>query len=882
MAHGQDGLHRFGDGPVYRERHSSDNGSVRRGQPPVIVAGARVTDAASDRQRPREVVATLMIPQPVDAAPEGADLDRTVRRRWRDRRLTGRPEAPRDPDAQAYVIHVTPLPAAGPVDAARVRLHTALDAIARHRAMCGLRVDHVLGWDCHHPSVPADAPRDAVAAHVDTDVRARRALACDDAVHTFRTMDATYVDSVWWALAQLTDAGLLHEVTRSTGWCAGCRRDAGPVTSTERSSSTALVRFPVVGDNALCTAGASLLVTVEDPAELPAVGAVTTATDGELVLAHAAGDAYPVVLARDAVTAVLGHDVAVHREVTAGELRGLSLRNPAAPGGARVRVMAGSTPAATTTGLAPVANDDRAGGGTRDAILRDLRDRGLLLREDDRRLRVDLCGTCGAAVDRLVRTDWAIDTSVAADRLRSERAEVAWHGDDVPAGGGPDPDRARVVSRRGRWGTPLPLWRCADCREVTVVAGSAQLVALAGCEIDDVDVRDPSSVDAVTFACPRCPDGTARHVSLLVDAGFEAGVMPFARFGFPGAPGSDAYVARRCHTDLVVDPCGTADDVLTISTLLWDANGYDAVLAIVGDGAPVGIDVPELCARHGADAVRWAALTTPDRWGTGNACDDLARAATDRLISPLRDACAAFTAVATDVGWTPADGSDADGIAARGRWDRWILADLADTVTCVRRQLDALDLAGAGRRIGQFVYGLSRWRAQRTPEGGRAEDPADRACALATFHECLVTVAALLAPFTPLVSDELFEQMVRATEPAAPDSVHLLRYPMPDPSARDEKLRHSMRADGDREVRLARDVIRAVNELREHEAMNDDQRIMVRIDADAEVAAAVETHRRTIADDVLATRIELGPTDHGVPVPLGDARARMALRRAAG
>jgi hypothetical protein len=88
-----------------------------------------------------------------------------------------------------------------------------------------------------------------------------------------------------------------------------------------------------------------------------------------------------------------------------------------------------------------------------------------------------------------------------------------------------------------------------------------------------------------------------------------------------------------------------------------------------------------------------------------------------------------------------------------------------------------------------------------------------------------------------------------------------------------------MRADHDHGLRLAHDVVRVVNELRMHPGVEGDERITVRIDADAEVAAAVETHRRTIADGVLAVRIELGPTGDGVPVPLNSSLATITGQR---
>lgn len=817
-----------------------------------------------------------MIPQPTDPAAEAGDLHHTVRRRWRDRRLTGMPPVPQDPDAPAYVIHVTGVPAVGPVDAGRATVHTAADVIARHRAMTGARVEQVLGWGCHDPG---DRAPD-IAAHVGQDARIRRALCCDDDTVCVTATDATYVDSVWWAVAQLWDAGLVDEVPTTARWCRVCAQtiDRADITVVERTATTALVRFPALGDNPLCTAGASLLVAVHHVGALPSVRVVATTRTTDLVLAQGPGDAYPLVLSRVMVAPVLGHDATIHREVGVAEVDGLRCRHPSTSGDVTVTV-GPELPAAEATGFAP-RPDDTAPSDDADAAQVDaLRGTGLLLRVDGHDRTVELCGTCGGRVRDADEREWAAATSRVADQLATERAAVTHHSLTGTTPAAPSDGSDLVISRRATHGIPLPLWRCDACDHVTAVSGRARLATLAGCDADMLDAHD-GSIEAATFPCRACSDGTARHVGLVTDAGVDAGAMPFARFGFPALPGSDSHVARRCHADLVIDPTGAAADAMVVvASLLWDAGSHDAVLTTgtTTDGAHT--DVEGLCARHGADAVRWAAVTSTAEWLGGARCEELAAGAAEALVTPLLDACTSFEKASADAAWSPADAADVAAVTARPVWDRWILAELADTTAVVRRNLDDLDLAGAAHRIRAFAMAIGRWRSQRSADP-RATAERDGASALATFHECLVTVAALLAPFTPFLSDELFERLVRSSEPVAPDSVHLLRYPVPHAAARDDELRRSMRLHHDHGLRLAHDVVRVVNELRVHHGVEDDVRITVRIDADAEVAAAVETHRRTIADGVLAARIELGPTEDGVPVPLNDVPARLALRRA--
>ena len=131
-----------------------------------------------------------------------------------------------------------------------------------------------------------------------------------------------------------------------------------------------------------------------------------------------------------------------------------------------------------------------------------------------------------------------------------------------------------------------------------------------------------------------------------------------------------------------------------------------------------------------------------------------------------------------------ADGFDpfaepAPALSSRPLLDRWILSRLAGTVRDVREGMDGYDATGAGRRIQSFVDDLSNWYVRRSRRrfwnpGGRGG--AESVAAFHTLHECLVTVATLLAPFVPFVSEEIWSNLT-AERAGRPDSVHLADYP---------------------------------------------------------------------------------------------------------
>src|SRR5215204_3035817 len=98
--------------------------------------------------------------------------------------------------------------------------------------------------------------------------------------------------------------------------------------------------------------------------------------------------------------------------------------------------------------------------------------------------------------------------------------------------------------------------------------------------------------------------------------------------------------------------------------------------------------------------------------------------------------------------------------------------------------MENYDVIGYTRPIGTFVENLSNWYVRLSRRRFWDSDPD----ALATLHEVLVTLAQLLAPATPFVSEELYQNLVVKISPSAPDSVHLSRWPAVNTTHIDEQL----------------------------------------------------------------------------------------------
>jgi isoleucyl-tRNA synthetase len=123
-------------------------------------------------------------------------------------------------------------------------------------------------------------------------------------------------------------------------------------------------------------------------------------------------------------------------------------------------------------------------------------------------------------------------------------------------------------------------------------------------------------------------------------------------------------------------------------------------------------------------------------------------------------------------------GDDDEGAAGEPTdLDRWIRSRLAATVATVTERMENYDTTTAGRTIADFVDDLSNWYVRAARRRFWRGD----AAALETLHDSLLTVSKLLAPLTPFIADEIYDNL-DGSEP----SVHLTDWP--EPAARDEEL----------------------------------------------------------------------------------------------
>jgi isoleucyl-tRNA synthetase len=652
-------------------------------------------------------------------------------------------------------------------------------------------------------------------------------LDLDDA---YRTLDDEYIESVWWALEQIHAKGLLYEGHRVVPYCPRC--------GTALSSHEVALGYRDVVDRSIYVklqlqdSDDKLLIWTTTPWTLPGNVAAAVAPDVEYVRAqvdgetlivagalaprlfgdsveivdrfpgsaligrHYAGPLFALsdreeggfpVIAGDFVTTDDGTGI-VHIAPAFGEddfraaiASGLlaadapeALYNPVEPNGtydARVSGFAGRFV------KDPVLTDE---------LISDLRRRGLLWRELGYEHSYPHCWRCGTPLIYYAKKSWYIATSTLRERLLAANETVNWYPPHIKEGRFGDWLANNVdwaLSRERYWGTPLPIWRCVNDHRVCI-GSFADLERRTG-----QGVGDPHRpfVDELSFPCEECGE-TMQRVPEVIDVWFDSGSMPFAQHHAP-FENLELY-ERSSPADFICEALdqtrGWFYSLLAISTLLHDRAPYRNVvclgLLVDGDGFKMSkskgnvVEPWAILDRLGADAFRWYFFTAKQPWDGYRFSPDVVGDAVRLFLRQLWNVYSFFVLYANA---TAGAGAGAD--LPLTELDRWILSRLAATTAAVREGLDAYDTTSAGREISAFVEDLSNWYVRRSRRRFWDGDPA----ALRTLRECLVTVAQLLAPFTPFIADAIYDNL-DGDEP----SVHLCEFPQP--GERDPGLESAM------------------------------------------------------------------------------------------
>lgn len=435
-------------------------------------------------------------------------------------------------------------------------------------------------------------------------------------------------------------------------------------------------------------------------------------------------------------------------------------------------------------------------------IIKELISRGRMLKHGRIKHTYPFCWRCNTPLLYVARPTWYIRTSQFKNRLVELNENINWYPGHIKHGrfgNWLENNIDWALGRNRYWGTPLPVWICADCGHQDCFGSRDELSKKAGKDYSGLELHRPY-VDEVTYKCPEC-GGEMQRVPELIDVWFDSGAMPYAQWGYPlkNAEEFKAQFPADFISEAIDQTRGWFYSLHAISTLLMDQECFKNVicLGLVLDekghkmSKHVGNVVSpwEVIRDNGADAMRWYLFTSSPAGQERRFSSSLVNEVLRTFTLQLWNTYSFFVMYANLDGWKPEKGQKVE----YSDLDRWLLSALNALIRNITKAYEEYDVNTATRPIQVFVDQLSNWYLRRSRRRfWKSEGDADKNAAYQTLYTALVTVAKLIAPAMPFVADELYRNLVCSVDPDAVESVHMADWPAFDESLIDEQLNHEM------------------------------------------------------------------------------------------
>ena len=664
-----------------------------------------------------------------------------------------------------------------------------------------------------------------------------------DMDNPYITYDNDYIESEWWALKAIYEKGLLYKGHKIVPYCPRC----GTALSShevaqgykEVKETSATVRFRVPDEE-----NTYFLAWTTTPWTLPSN--VSLCVNPDVTYAYVRVDGKEtLIMAKDLIGTVLeGHDTEIIKEVVGRELEYkhyeplFECTRKAAGGKDAFYVMVDDYVTTTDgTGIvhnAPAFGEDdyrvckkydlpfvqmvdskgeMCGGTPWDGVfvkkadpmvLKDLDERGLLFAAPRFEHSYPFCWRCDTPLIYYARSSWFIAMTKVKDRLIDYNRRINWIPETIKEGRMGNFLENVIdwgISRERYWGTPLPVWVCDKCGKIHVVGSRKELSELTGCD-ENVELHKPY-VDPLTWQC-EC-GGTMRREPVVIDCWFDSGSMPFAQWHYP-FENRDKFERRypaNFISEAIDQTRGWFYTLSAIAACLFDSPAFlnCIVLGHVQDkegrkmSKHIGnvVDPWVLLDNQGADAVRWYFYTSSMPWLPNRFSAEAVSESQRKYMGTFWNTYAFYILYADIDNFDPTRHK-----LVRENltpMDRWILSRLNTLIGHVEAYLDDLKMTEAGREMQDFMDDLSNWYVRRCRERYWGKDmTADKEAAYMTLYTVLKTMALISAPFTPFMSETMYQNMVRTVDKDAPESIHLCDWPKKDESFIDPELEANMAA----------------------------------------------------------------------------------------
>ncbi len=433
------------------------------------------------------------------------------------------------------------------------------------------------------------------------------------------------------------------------------------------------------------------------------------------------------------------------------------------------------------------------------AIIARLKEEGKLVKKENYLHSYPFCWRTGTPLIYRAMDCWYVDVQKIKGRMVANNQKITWipeHLKDGRFGKWLEGARDWAISRNRFWGNPIPVWKCDGSDYVEVMGSIAELEEKCGQKVDDIHKHN---VDKLTWPSPD-GKGTMRRVPDVLDCWFESGSMPYAQLHYPFE--NKERFARTFPADFICEGLdqtrGWFYTLTIMASALFDEPAFKHCVVngiiLAEDGEKMSkskgnfTDPMLLVNQYGADALRFALMNSAAVHADDlKFSDQMVKDVLKSIILPLWNAYSFFVTYANIDGYVP---SETPFEQLKNPLDRWMISTL-EALTCeMDDALDKYDIQRACTSLLRFMDSLNNWYIRRSRRRfWKSENDGDKKMAYDTLYKVLVTFVKLACPILPFICEEIYQNLRSKDDP---ESVHLCTYPKYDASHRDYALERMM------------------------------------------------------------------------------------------
>ncbi len=441
------------------------------------------------------------------------------------------------------------------------------------------------------------------------------------------------------------------------------------------------------------------------------------------------------------------------------------------------------------------------------AIIKYLASKNLLFAKEKYEHSYPHCWRCDTPLINYATSSWFVNvTKIKTDAL-AQAEKINWTPEHIKIGRfGQWLTGARdwSISRQRFWASVMPIWVCDQCDDKIVFGSVADLEKASNQKVTDLHKH---IVDEVTFQCIKC-SGTMKRVPDVLDTWFDSGSMPYAQMHYPfeNKEKFDHSFPAKFIAEGVDQTRAWFYYLHVLGTALKNSPAFENVIVngivLAEDGKKMAKKLqnypdPEIVMeKYGADALRLYLLSSPVMLAENLSFTEKDLVVVYRRFTTLLQNVLSFyqmfKAEGKQVAFNP--------LALHNILDQWIVAKLARLNTEVELAMQEYNLVKATRPLFDFVDELSTWYLRRSRERFKGDDEADKQEALGTLAFVLQDFAKIIAPFTPMTAEIIWQEFHPNT------SAHLEAWP--------EKLNIENSENILADMTATRDIVETVHALR--------------------------------------------------------------------